>query len=209
MKVTDVPNEDLMSRQGEFGKWVVVSYAGKQRHKSSSGATHVTDMWNCECSCGRTKQVICKGNLVNGLSTQCRRCSYEQRSKPDRPHLVFWWKHRMEMCSAWQDEAVFGVFYAGRTGRYLLRRDRSLPYSPENCYWSDRTVKGLLFRSKLVGLRMLLLGETFGEAEAWFDSVTHQRRYQWFSSYSSEKPPKRSGRPRVVAGDIPADGIPR
>lgn len=99
------------------------------------------------------------------------------------------------MCDAWQDEAVFGEFFAARTGKFLFRKDASLPYSPENCYWEDQTAKGLLFRSKLIGLRMLTLGETLGDAEAWFDAVSHQRRYQWWRSYNSENPPKPHSQP--------------
>jgi len=180
----EVPTEDLMARpKGSFGRWTVVSYAGKYRHESKSGAVQVTDMWNCECECGRTKQVICKGNLVHHHSTQCQRCAYDARSKGERPHMALWWRYRSEMCAAWQDESVFGEFCKGRTGKFLLRKDKSRPYSAENCYWSDRTNKGLLFREQLTGMRMLVLGETREQAEAWIDSVTHQRRYQWFDKH--------------------------
>lgn len=91
-------------------------------------------------------------------------------------------KVRHDCCPKWASGKPF-LLWAGltRTGRSLRRRDDSLPYSPENCFWADNQPRGDAFIKKVVALRVSLLGETREQAEDWFASVSHQRRYFWFS----------------------------
>ena len=185
----EIPSEDLLLRPpGSFGKWRILSYSGKQRHESPSGATNVSDIWVCECQCQhKTRQTITKGNLVGGRSTQCLRCASKKKSKGIRPHLKMWYRYRRGMCEAWQDERVFGGFYAQRTASYLQRHDQTQPLSPENCYWSRLTKRAISFQEKIAGHRMALLGETHEQAMAWCQSVSRQRLHQWLDAYGGDE----------------------
>ena len=178
---TDTPTEDLtLLPLGTFGKWAVVSFAGKQRATWSSGSRTTTDMWNCECQCShRTSMVISKGNLVGKRTTQCRACAVDHRRIPKRPYLNMWLIKRSEMCPEWQDSREFGKFYEARTARFLVRRDTSLSYSPENCVWSEHTQEGWEFIQRLSQRRSEVRGESLEQALDWCASVSHQRRHQW------------------------------
>lgn len=184
----DVPTEDLtLLPLGTFGKWRIVSFAGKQRTTWSSGSRTTTDMWNCECQCKhRTSLVIMKGNLIGKRTTQCRECAVDERRLPKRLYLNVWRNHRSEMCPAWKDSREFGRFYETRTAKFLVRRDALLPYSPENCLWSEHTQIGWEFIQRLSQRRADVRGESLDQALAWCDSVSHQRRYQWMDAHVSD-----------------------
>lgn len=209
----ETPSEDLMLRPpGSFGKWAILSYEGKQRHESPSGAKNVCDIWLCECQCQhQTRQTITKGNLVGGRSTKCRRCASEQISKGIRPHLKMWYRYRGEMCEVWQDERVFGEFYVTRTAAYLQRHDLTHSMSPENCYWSKLTKKAIAFQETVAARRMELLGETHERAMAWCRSVSRQRKHQWLDAYGGDETRRVAHEKRVIRsnGDrqkAPANG---
>ena len=50
-----------------FGKWTVISYAGKNRWNHN--------IYLCKCECGASHKVQ-KAHLKGGKSTKCRSCGY-------------------------------------------------------------------------------------------------------------------------------------
>jgi hypothetical protein len=91
-------------------------------------------------------------------------------------------KVRHDCCPAWQDFTTFSAWVkTSRDFRSLRRRNESLPYSPGNCFWANNTPRGDAFIEKVIALRESLLGESQEQAEDWFVSVSHQRRYFWFN----------------------------
>lgn len=53
-----------------FGKWVVISYGEKDKHNKRK--------WLCKCCCG-DEYMVGEGDLKQGKSTQCRKCSRKRR----------------------------------------------------------------------------------------------------------------------------------
>ena len=61
-----------------FGKWKVIK---KSNHSS------VQTLWQCQCTCGRIKDV-CSKHLRTGQSKQCRSCAGRYRKVNPK-----WWNH--------------------------------------------------------------------------------------------------------------------
>lgn len=96
---------------------------------------------------------------------------------------------RHNCCPAWKDADTFSSWVRhSRNFRSLRRRDESQPYSPENCFWSNNQPRGDAFIENVIALRESLLGESRCEALGWFESVSHQRRYFWFSQNKGKVP---------------------
>jgi hypothetical protein len=177
----DTPTENLIGRT-DFGKWTVISYAGKCRN-----GHYVSDLWSCECECG-TKRVLPKGNLVSHRSTQCQACGYKSSSqkrrkppKPPKPMYTIWSKYRAEMCTEWCDYYAFDAWCnSSRNANILRRHDESSPFSSANCWWSDGYIRGDAFRAKVAALRVKLLGESEDDAREWVLSVCKQRVHTWW-----------------------------
>ena len=188
-KRTDEPTEDLTNRQ--YGKWTVKSYAGKLRAGGVNGCSSVTDQWNCVCACGH-ETVVQKFNLVNGRSTQCRRCAYDSRTSLVRKYSPMWFRLRKLLCTAWRTDYFAFEKWVDETrhGRtYLCRRNLSKPHSPENSYWSSLHQKADEFNEKLIHLRMRIKNETRAQAIEWSASISRQGRHNFYDRYKDVTQP--------------------
>lgn len=97
------------------------------------------------------------------------------------PFRWLWFKVQGDCCPEWEDYATFDAWATEtRDARTLRRRDKSLPFSPENCFWAASYGAGDEFKEKTIALRMALKEEDEQAAREWFASVSHQRRYEWF-----------------------------
>lgn len=67
--------QDLIGQK--FGKYSVLNYIH----------TNGRMLWECECECGNRRNVS-RSELVNGHSTQCKRCANRERSKNLRVDLT-------------------------------------------------------------------------------------------------------------------------
>lgn len=132
--MTDTPTQDLTGQQ--FGKWTVISYAGKNRKTS-----HVTDMWLCRCACGLEKEIP-KHNLLRKRSTQCKSCQGKAsriEKHVDRSRYGCWSRTVQHDCvPEWSSYPAFAKWAEGRCGRYITKRRADQPYGPDNAYFGEQ-----------------------------------------------------------------------
>lgn len=147
------------------------------------------DLWQCKCECGRSGRIP-KGNLVNGVSKQCVECrgkfrkrvSVKKKGKYDR----LWKIAKQNCCDEWMNYDAFHKWVEStKNQRVFRRRDESLPYSPENCFWSQSLPNGDRFRGSVAELRQKILGESHEASMQWVTSVTRQRAHQWYRRHSA------------------------
>lgn len=150
----DVRFIDLTGRM--FGRWIVVSYAGK-RGKNSH--------WNCRCECGNDG-VVHAGNLTSGKSACCGCVQYEKLTKRNTKHGLSghplygvwtqmkarcqwsshpqfrdWGGRGIKVCDRWNEsfEAFLADVGERPTPRSEIDRiNNDGDYEPGNVRWSER-----------------------------------------------------------------------
>ena len=65
----------------KFGKWTVIAEAPRPHFRRIH--------YQCQCDCGREK-VLDSGNLVKGLTTQCKKCSNIKHGKSHTKEYHIW-----------------------------------------------------------------------------------------------------------------------
>ena len=66
-----------------FGKWKVLKFTGMRLYQTSP-----TSLWKCRCDCGQHR-IIVGTSLVQGKSTQCRKCFKHSLPKTLKRGTVF------------------------------------------------------------------------------------------------------------------------
>lgn len=138
-----------MGRQ--FGSWTILQ-TRKGKHP----------LWFCACVCG-TKKWVDANSVRRGKSTSCRcfmrsadfgrfrhgktnapiyavwnqmvrRCT-----KPAHPEFVNYGARGITVCDRWRDFRNFLIDMGEPpAGKSIERRDNTLGYEPDNCYWATQ-----------------------------------------------------------------------
>ena len=152
----------------KFGRFTVVSYAGKRKYIS---------LWNCVCDCGG-KRVVQRGNLfrpnascgcyrrenlsriktIHGMrspmtrpyriwTNMLNRCS---NPKSNRRHIYF--DRGIQVCPEWKTFSGFwgDMHYGYADNLTIERKDNDSGYHNENCVWATYKQQANNRRSKTV-----------------------------------------------------------
>ena len=180
IKKIDFPTLDLTGRS--FGKWSVIEYVGKHRMDvSGNKSTNVSDVWLCECQCGKRAPQL-KGNLLNGLTTQCFGCSRANRARnPFGRKSSGWavWKSRVlsNCVPEWRDFTTYKVWRGTQPSGPISLLDPSLPHGPDNSVFCGA------YQSSHETLRLAIdvlvqRGVPVAEATERMTIASRQRRHQ-------------------------------
>ena len=148
--------DDITDKQ--FGKWLVEGLA----HSNGKWTT-----WWCKCACGNRVKVI-RASLVNGDSTQCKRCADIDQTSKEEYKQCFYTKARLHAKRRGIDfkvsrEELYDIFLKqnrkcaltglplmfaktdndqrhGKTTASLDRIDSQKPYILENVQWVHKDV---------------------------------------------------------------------
>lgn len=164
---------NLVDRTGlQYGQWKVL-----RRGRSEETSFGRTLFWVCVCSCGAEHEVQA-GNLSNGKSTRCRKCSTARgnrtthgETKGDKVSTEYVVWHNMKrrcldpsneryadyggrgitVCDRWMEFSNFLADMGRRPeGKSLNRIDNDKNYCKENCEWATNLVQANNARSNIV-----------------------------------------------------------
>ncbi len=115
---------DLTNKK--FGKWTVLNHI-KYSH------------WLCRCECGIEKKLI-SFNLRKGTTKSCG-CEKSIKHGLYNTSIYSTWKRLKKSSSLEKEWLDFEAFYVDMgdrpKGMYLIRKNRELKYSKDNCRWSN------------------------------------------------------------------------
>lgn len=170
--------KDLTGKR--FGRWTVISLAGKRIFPNSYGK----HLWNCRCDCG-TEKIVQGGNIANGWSLSCgcaTGCLSKVEDMGESPavlHEKRIWKAMLDRClnpknkrhADYHDRGItvckrwlesFENFLSDMGKRPTLshsidRINNDGNYEPGNCRWATRKEQQ---RNQCNTIMLTLNGET-------------------------------------------------